>query len=323
MADPSVPDVLVVGIATVDAVAEGVEGFPPPGGLRFFDRLRFTTGGCAVNAAVALSRLGVRCSLVTRAGDDLLGRYLREELAREGVDARAIVTDASAPTPFTFVSVGTGGERSFLHVPGTNARLGADDIDPALLVGRRFVLVAGAMLMDSFDGEPMGRFLSAARRAGAATILDTVFVDGMPREEWERRVHPCLPHLDWFVPSLPEARALSGLDRPRDMARSFQDLGCLNVVVKLGSGGVFCLEGGGRESVVPAYPIEHVIDTTGAGDCWCAGFVAGLRSGEPAAASARLGCAVAAFGIQAAGATTNVPSLAAVRSFMACSGMES
>lgn len=307
------PDCLVLGIATVDAVAAGVDGYPPPGGIRFFERLHLATGGCAANSATALARLGVPCSLVTRAGVDPFGDLLLGRLAEAGVDTEGVVRDPDAPTPFTFVVVAPGGERSFLHVRGTNARIREEDVPPERLEGRRFVLAAGAMLMDALDGEPLARVLAAARRRGAVTLLDTVFVDAAPAAEWRRRLLPALPRLDWCVPSRAEARALTGLEDPSAQAHWLRDAGVAGVAVKLGSDGVLILDAAGREERIPACHVVAVVDTTGAGDCWCAGFVAGLREGLSPAGAARLGNAVAACCIREPGATTGIPPLAEVR----------
>ena len=104
------------------------------------------------------------------------------------------------------------------------------------------------------------------------------------------------------------------------MARCFQSRGARNVIIKLGARGVFCLTEDGREQLVPAFPVPRVIDTTGAGDCWSAGFLAGLLENLAMPEAARLGNAVAAQGIQAAGATAGVQPLAVIREFMAGRG---
>jgi sugar/nucleoside kinase (ribokinase family) len=309
-------DILIAGIATVDAIARPIDEFPTPGGLRFFDHLTLATGGCAINCSIALAKLGVQCDVAARVGADILGDFVVNELARHGVATDAIARDPDTGTAFTFVAVATGGERCFIHTPGTDATFCRADIPSKLLRGRRFVFVAGSMVMDRFDGEPTAELLAEARAAGAATLLDTVFADTAAQGEWQRRLNPVLPHLDYFLPSHPEARALSGLDEPAKIARRFQEQGTRNVVIKLGERGVFCRDAEGREALAPAYRVESVVDATGAGDCWCAGFLVGLREGLPINEAALLGNAVAAQGIQVPGAAAGVRPLAEVRAFM-------
>jgi sugar/nucleoside kinase (ribokinase family) len=309
-------NILIIGIATVDAIARTIDQFPSAGGLRFFDHLTLATGGCAVNCSTALAKLGVPCDLIVRVGSDILGDFVVAELQRHGVPTAGVVRDQEVGTAFTFAAVSADGERSFLHTTGADATLNRGDVPGESLTGRKLVYVGGTMLMDRFDGEQTAAVLADAREAGARTLLDTVYVEAAPREEWERRLRPVLPHLDYFIPSRLEARAFSGLQDPAEIARSFQARGVRNVVIKLGASGAFCRDEDGRETHVPAARVENVVDATGAGDCWSAGFLVGLREDLPIAEAVALGNAVAACGIQAPGATTGVTTLEAARKRM-------
>src|SRR5512140_1543510 len=170
-------DILIIGIATVDAIGRPIDEFPGPGGLRFFDHLTMSTGGCAINCSIALAKLGVPCDVIARVGTDMLGDFVVAELTRHGVAADAIARDPAVSTAFTFAAVAAHGERCFLHTVGADARLGRADVSPQALRGRRLVFVTGTMLMNSLDGEPTAALLSDARAAGAVTLLDTVYVE--------------------------------------------------------------------------------------------------------------------------------------------------
>lgn len=298
--------ILVVGIAVVDAIARPVDALPAPGGLKFFDELAFTTGGCAVNCAIALAKLGVSADLVAHVGRDPLGDFLIAELTRAHVATGNVVRDECRPTSFSFVAVPRGGERAFLHTTGANATLRASDVRADLLRGKQLAIVTGTMLMDALDGEPAAGLLRVARAAGATTILDTVYVEGVAREEWRRRVIPTLKHLDYFVPSEAEAKAIAAVNDPAAAARAFRQEGARNVVIKLGDRGVLCVDENGRETMVPAFRVAQTVDATGAGDCWLAGFVAGLHEEQSFVDAARFGNAVAAVSVQAPGATTGI-----------------
>lgn len=308
---------LIIGIATVDAVARTIDRFPAPGGLQTFDGLTMATGGCAVNTAIALARLGVGADIIARVGEDANGGFIAAELGRHGVDTSLLARDASSGTSYSFVAVHPGGERSFLHTTGANDKLCPEDIPDDTMQGRSLVFVTGMMVMRAMEGGAAAGVLGRARQAGARTMLDTVFVEGLSREEWSHRVGPCLPLLDDFVPSLAEARALSGRSDPEAAAKSFRDQGVGRVVIKLGDRGVLCLDEDGSVERVPALPVGRVVDATGAGDCWCAGYIAGGLGGESFGASAALGNAVAAMGVTGAGASGAVPRLEEVRAFMA------
>lgn len=308
--------ILVIGIAVVDAVARPVDAYPAPGGLRLFDDLNLTTGGCAINCAIALAKLGVGVDVVSRVGRDVLGDFVVSELTRSGASSSAIVRDDSRPTSFSFVAVPTGGERSFLHTKGANSALCPADAPAGVVAGKSLVFVTGVMLMDALDGEPAAGLLAGTRARGARTILDTVYVEGLPSTQWQQRVIPSLRHLDYFIPSQAEAREIAGTSDMSEAARIFRREGASNVVIKLGARGVLCLDDSGQETLVPAFKVPQVVDTTGAGDCWAAGFLAGLDQGRPFVQAARLGNAVAALSVQAAGATTGIHSMDQVTSLM-------
>lgn len=305
-------DILVCGISVVDAIARPIDTYPAPGGLRLFDSLRWSTGGCAVNCSIALARLGHPPRLVTRVGADILGDFMKSELDRNGVDTTHVVRDPERPTSFSFVGVATGGERSFIHIKGANDALAESDVPDALLRGVRFVFITGAMLMDSLDAEPAARLLARARMAGATTLLDTVYVEGLHRTEWLRRVGPALSEVDYFIPSEAEARAIAGTSDLSAAASDFRSRGARQVVIKCGSRGVLCVDSTGSESFVPAVEVGRVVDATGAGDCWSAGFIAALSRRCSPAHAARVGNAVAALSVQAPGATAGLEDPAAI-----------
>lgn len=307
--------IVIVGICTVDALGRFVETYPQRQGLEFFDQLSLATGGNAVNCAIALRKLGLPCTVIVKAGTDILGDFLVAELNRHGLDARGIIRDGSAGTPFTFVCVHRDGERSFLHTPGTNATLTLADLPQELLAPAELLLLTGTMLMPALDGEPSATLLARARAGGATTLLDTVYADALPAAEWSRRVEPCLPHLDYFLPSLAEAARLCGRDDPADCAERFIRAGCRNVIIKLGAAGAYVRPAGAAPYHVAGYAVAKTVDTTGAGDTWCAGLLAGLALGRALPAAVRLGHAVAAHGVQAVGATTGIPLLARVDAF--------
>ncbi|MBL8763652.1 MAG: carbohydrate kinase family protein [Phycisphaerae bacterium] len=300
---------LVVGIATIDAIARNVERLPPPGGLLFFQMLDLTTGGCALNAAIALCRLGTGADLTVRVGADPLGDIVVSAAAHAGLDTglHRVIRDDRRSTSFSFVAVAASGERRFLHMRGANDNLRSSDVPDSDLLGRRFVFVTGSMLMGALDGTQTADLLARARRAGAKTMLDTVYAAETPRSEWERRLAPSLADLDYFVPSLAEAQALTGRDDPGEIASVLLDRGPRRIILKLGERGALLADNENGKVHVPAYRVEQVVDTTGAGDCWCAGLLAGLCEGQTPVEAIRLGCAAAAMSIGHAGATTGAP----------------
>ncbi len=307
--------ICVVGICTVDVVARCVDEYPPPGGLRVFDSLHLTTGGNAVNCAIALARMGFAASVVTKVGQDLHGRFVLDELARYGVDTAGVIRTPDTHTPFSFVCVHSDGQRSFLHTVGANGTLRLEEIDRTGVCRADLCLVTGTMLMPQFDGPPTARLLADARAAGATTLLDTSLTDAASAAAWRAAIEPCLPHLDFFVPSRLEAAAFTGHDAPARAAEAILAGGCRHAVIKLDAEGVYFRTADGRQGEIPAYRVARVVDTTGAGDCWCAGLLAGLAQDLPLEDSLRLGNAVAAHCIQHAGASGGIPALEHIQRF--------
>jgi sugar/nucleoside kinase (ribokinase family) len=276
-----------------------------------------TTGGNAVNCSIALGKMGIDCDAVVKVGDDALGEFVISELNKYNVNTDGVIHGQGIHTPYTFACIMPGGQRSFFHTMGANGTLCYDDINLDIVKRGKFCFVTGTMVMGTFDGEQTARLLGDAQAAGVKTLLDTVYLDSAPTELWHANIHPALPVLDYFIPSQPEAKAITGLDDPVDISKAFQDRGCKNVLIKMDEQGVFCRDASGAKTFVPAYQVDDVVDTTGAGDSWCAGFLAGLQSGLEMPEAAQLGNATAAHCIQAPGASTGIAPLDQIKAFQA------
>lgn len=307
-------DIINVGISTVDAIGKSIDEVPAPKELVLFDKLAIATGGCAVNCAIDLGKMGIKNSLVTKLGYDMLGDFVASEARGNGVDVSGIIREKGNNTPFTFVMVDRTGERRFVHTMGTNATLRAEEIDIDFIAKHKFCYIGGVMLMPALDGKPLAGVLNKIRARGVITLLDTVYVQA-DQKRWREVILPMLPELDYFIPSEPEATAITGLTDPEAMAKYFQDNGGKNIVVKLGEKGVYYRKPNGDNGYVKAYKVCKVEDTTGAGDSWDAGFLAGLSMGLDFPESCRLGNATATFCIQSAGASTGIPSLQTILDF--------
>lgn len=303
--------VVCVGGALVDLLARPVPRLPAPGRLELAEEMRLVPGGCAVNAASGLARLGMPVWLVGKVGEDDLGRYLAETLVRRGVQVEALRRTPAAATSASMILVAPDGERAIVHSLGATATLSPADVDWEAVGGARALFIAQALLLGGFDGEPAARVLSEARARGMFTAMDTVWdASGA----WMEKLAPALPHLDYFLPSYDEARALSGQDEPAMQARFFRDRGVRTVAIKLGVEGCY-LADGSRDVRVPALPVEAV-DATGAGDAWCAGFLAGLLRGMELEQAGWLGNAVGACSVTALGAYDGIRGLDETLAFM-------
>ncbi len=306
--------VTCVGGTLADILARPVKGMPAPGRIELVDEMRLAPGGCALNAASALSRLGVTARLVGRIGRDGLGDFLVRTLVGRGVDVAGL-TPSDTGTSASMVFVFPGGERCILHSPGAMGEFGSTDIDWSLAARSQVFFVAQLGLLGGFDWS-VASALEMARDRGMITALDTVS-DASGR--LADKVAPCLPLLDYFLPSYDEAKAITGLTDPGAMARFLQDRGAGTVGIKLGEDGCLLRGPQGREITVPAFRVTAV-DATGAGDAWCAGFIAGVLSGRDLADAGRLGNAVAACCVTALGAYQGIRPMAETLAMMAGPG---
>jgi sugar/nucleoside kinase (ribokinase family) len=301
---PIAPDVVCLGILVADAIARPVDDLPERGTLALVDEIALRGGGCALNTASALARLGLTAAVVGKVGEDAFGDFLLALLRERGVDARGVLRDPGEPTSATVVLVDARGERTFLHLPGANAALRADGLDAELLFGGRALHVAGSLVMPALDGEPTARILREARDRGLLTSLDTVF-DATGR--WER-VEPSLPLLDLFTPGLQEARALTGEQEPPRIAVRLRELGVRELALTMGADGCYAA-GEGFEGFIAPVPVRAV-DGTGSGDAFAAGLLYGKLAGWPFERAARFANAVGALATTAVGATEGVRGVA-------------
>ncbi len=297
------PDVVCLGILVADAIARPVDRLPERGTLAFVDEVTLRGGGCGLNTATVLARLGLATALAGRVGDDALGAFLLSLADERGLDRRGVVVSPDAATSATVVLVDGDGERTFLHVPGANGRLGADDVDAGLLFAGRGLHLAGALVMPALDGEPAAALLAEARRRGLVTSMDTVWD---PRGRWDL-VLPSLPHVAVFAPSLAEGRAIARREAPADVAAWLRERGVGTVALTMGEGGAY-VAGDDFEGRVRPRAVEAV-DGTGAGDAFSAGLLYGVLAGWPLERSARFANAVGALATTAVGATEGVPGL--------------
>lgn len=305
--------ILCIGSVTTDVILRPVDSLPPPGTLHAVESISLHVGGCAANAALDLVRLGIPVALSCKVGDDLYGRFVADVMTQAGVPNAGLCRDSQVSTTTSIVCINSDGERSFLYEPGSTAAFHREDIPEALLEECGIIFVAGAMLLSRFDGLPCARLLEEARSRGKITVMDTAWdFDGV----WLPKIEAALPHLDWFVPSLEEAARLTGAESPLDIADRLLTMGPKNVIVKLGADGALLCPADGTKTILPTYRSINPVDTTGAGDAFCAGFLAGLSQGWTPLDCVRLANAVGTHCITAVGASTGIKPLKDILCFM-------
>jgi sugar/nucleoside kinase (ribokinase family) len=294
-------DAAVFGNVTLDTLCYPVDDVPRHQSIPF-ERAIVAPGGCGSNAAIGLCALGVPTALVARIGTDDAASLVEQYWERIGLDTRFVCRVLGIQTAVSVGLIDSDAQPRFIHTPGANTTLTADDLDvPALVAeGARFLHVGGFLVMPGVSGERLATRLAEARASGLLTSLDVAISRSRSRPD---DVWPCLPHVDFFFCNAREACFLTGESDPLEAVCALRTRGAGAVVLKLGAAGCRIASADLNEHV-PGLPAE-VVDTTGAGDAFAAGFIACmLRDGDPVeacragnAAGARI---VSVFGAVAA-----------------------
>ena len=305
-------EIVCLGILVADVLAKPVDEYPGRGKLVLADQMELHTGGCATNTGVALAKIGIDTGLVGKVGEDGFGDFVISTVQGHGIDSRGIARDPRNNTSGTMVMIHSDGERSFIHYLGANATLVESDVDFEFVEGAKILHVAGTFLMPSFDGQPTAKVLKKAQQMGITTSLDTAWDS---RGRWMELLAPCLPYMDYAVPSIEEARMVTGRHEPADVAKALMDRGVKVVGLKMGEDGCY-IRSADAEIRIPKYDVDAV-DACGAGDAFAAGFLTGVAKGWDLEKTGRFANAVGALCVTAIGATTGIRSLEDTLAFMA------
>ena len=298
---------MVAGLAVVDIIGKPVDLRRPPkaGGLQIIDSLRMTTGGNVSNVGIDLAKLGFRVGAISRVGNDSLGRFMLQEYRAYGMDTSGITVDPGAQTSATIVSVDRTGERTFLHTRGCMAGFRARDVLKQLpLIRKAPWFVFGYLgLLPEMERGLARLFRTIKKRTGSKIFLDT---GGRPSRLSRASLKSLVSSVDCFIPSLEEAILLTGRKSPEAIARTLLESGTLEIAgVKLGRRG--CYIASQKEAKhIPARQVRSVVDTTGAGDAFAAGFIAALMKGFDVFDAAFAANAVAASSVTMLGASTAI-----------------
>jgi sugar/nucleoside kinase (ribokinase family) len=287
-------DVSVIGLYILDILGRPVTRIPERGNVDFIEEIRLTVAGTAGGTVVDTAKLGLRSLAVGAVGEDEKADWVLLTLEKHGIDTSAMQRLAGVPTSATILNVRPNGERPALHVRGAS-----DHFDlPASLYDQAFdapiVHLGGTGLLRKLDGAPSIAVLREAKARGRTTTFDLIAASA----ETAHLVMPLLPHIDYFMPSIEEAQDMSGRSGPEDCASFYLDKGATCCVFTLGGEGAYYAHRDGTRLRSPAYEI-NVVDTTGCGDAFDAGFIAALHNKMDVETSLRF--AQAAAGLVAMG----------------------
>jgi ribokinase len=284
--------IVVVGSLNLDLVVR-VSRLPMPGETTLGGDVARYPGGKGANQAVAAARLGQPVSMVGRVGDDDGGRLLLDALASDGVDARSVRLTPGVPSGTALITVDDRGENVIVVSPGANARVSVDDVRASAAT----LADADAALLQLEI--PLEAVAEAARSCGGAVILNPAPAASVPAEVLEL--------VDVLVPNRPELSRLAGREvgGPDDVVAAAHEVGVERVIVTLGEEGAIVVEGG-EATPLPATRVAPV-DSTAAGDSFCAAVADALVRGASLVEAAEWAVRAAAVTVTRAGAQTSLP----------------
>jgi sugar/nucleoside kinase (ribokinase family) len=302
--------VAAVGVHILDVLGRPVETIPPGQGSVRLAEIRATAAGTAAGTAVDLAKLGAQVRTFGAIGTDLLADIL--VLAMAACDTSGLVRKPGAQTSATILPIRPNGERPALHVPGASRLLQLDDIDLPALAGCDALLLGGPDALAGLSADDLVAIVAAAKRAGALVLVD-VLHPGRPRDL--ERLGPALARADWFCPNADQLLALTGRQDLDGAIADVLALGTGGVAVTLGADGCVLADGSRARAHVPGLKVD-VVDTTGCGDGFDAGFLVGLLLGCDPEDAARLGVACGALVATGLGSDAGIESLPQVLAFL-------
>jgi len=276
-------DVSVIGLICIDVLGRPVTAIPPGGNAFFIDQIRLTVAGTAGGTVVDCAKLGLNALAVGAVGEDEKGRFVLDTLVGFGIDTRRMQRLEGVHTAASMLCVRPNGERPCLHVRGASDEFLLTEADYDAVLDSRFVHMGGNGLLGRMDGAPTAALLAAAKARGCITTFDLIFAEPALMD----KLRGAMAHVDYFIPSIEEATALCGRTDAVEAAQYFLDLGVRNCVLTMGGEGCIIVNEDGVTRL-PAHAIE-VVDTTGCGDAFSAGLIAGLHHGWDLERAARLG----------------------------------
>ena len=296
--------VVALGAHVLDILGRYVTHIPEGQGSVLLDEIRLAPAGSAAGTAVGLAKLGLTVATAGAVGDDALGDVLIRALNSFGVDTGDVVRKPGVQTSASILPIRPNGDRPALHAIGANAVYSIDDVPWPLIESAAHLHLGGTDSMRGLGRDGAARILRRARDAGATISMD-ILSEGSPK--LLAILKPCLPFVDWFMPNADQACKLTESSTPEQAAIQLLLLGVGGVVLTMGGEGSLMTTSRGRVHLA-AHDVA-VVDTSGCGDAYCAGFIRALQLGWPPSECMKLGNAAAALVAQGLGSDAGIRDL--------------
>jgi sugar/nucleoside kinase (ribokinase family) len=304
---------IALGVHVLDVLVRPVEQIPLEQGGQLVEEIRITPAGTAGGTAITLAKLGAAAYSAGAVGNDALGDTLIDLLGRFGVETSLLLRRDGVQTSASVLPIRPDGSRPAFHVIGANSTYSSADAPWDEIVAATHLHLGAPEFM---GGEEAAKILSFAREHGVVTSAD-LLAPGEQAQAILDWVAPAFAHIDFLLPNDEQVLGLTGA---AELVAGCQELlgrgvGC--VVATCGADGAVVVDRSGAQRV-PAFATE-VVDTTGCGDAFSAGFLRGLSLGRNPRDAAVLGSATAALVAQGLGSDHGEFDLAGVDAFAASS----
>jgi sugar/nucleoside kinase (ribokinase family) len=281
-------NVVTLGVHVVDVLARPIQEIPEGQGGALVEEIRITPAGPAGGTAVTLAKLGARVRSAGAIGTDELGDVMVDLLGRFGVDASLLVRREGVQTSASVLPIRPDGSRPAFHVIGANATYSSADAPWEAIAAADYLHLGAPEFM---GGEEAAKILSFARDRGVVTSAD-ILAPGEQAAAILDWIAPAFAHLDYLLPNEEQVLGLTGAADLEAGARELIRAGVGCVAATQGAAGALVVDGS-QAHRVPAFDVD-VVDTTGCGDAFSAGFLRGVGLGRSPRDAAVLGCAAAA-----------------------------
>ncbi|MGH7781309.1 MAG: carbohydrate kinase family protein [Candidatus Binataceae bacterium] len=296
--------VVALGAHVLDILGRPVTHIPDGQGGAILDEIRLAPAGSAAGTAVGLAKLGLSVVSVGAIGEDMLGEVLVRALARFGIDTSYIARKPGVQTSASILPIRPNGDRPALHAIGANPFFTMDDVPWEIIEAAAHLHMGGNDVMRGLGRGGGAEILRRAKAAGASTSMD-MLSEGSPKTL--EALAPCLPLVDWFMPNADQGCHLTGARSAADAAAILLERGARGVVLTMGGDGSLMMTP--RETIrMPAHRIT-VVDTSGCGDAYCAGFIRAMILGWTPRECMRLANAAAAIVAQGLGSDAGIVDL--------------
>jgi sugar/nucleoside kinase (ribokinase family) len=278
---------IALGVHVVDTLARPIEAIPEGQGGQLVEEIRLTPAGTAGGTAVTLAKLGATVRSAGAIGTDALGDVLVSMLGAHGVDTELLVRREGVQTSASVLPIRPDGSRPAFHVIGANAHYTSADAPWDAIAAATHLHLGAPEFM---GGEEAATILRFARQHGVTTSAD-LLAPGEQAVHILQWIAPALAELDYLLPNAEQVLGLSGADELVAGCRTLLARGVGCIAATDGADGAVVVDAETADRV-PAFAVD-VVDTTGCGDAFSAGFRRGLSLGRDRRQAAALGCAAA------------------------------